>query len=454
MELQALLEDLARLEGGAFSDRLLQARLAAQPEWTAVERARHTALWRLTLENAPRHEALLAPRLRRRPRPLLRAALRLGLTLLEDGHAPHAVLSELLEAMGDRSPQERSLVNGVLRTWLREAPPLAVKAPLSATPPVAAGASTPTATAASASGEDFPPWFRELIRGLDGDAALEPAALAGLRYQLFRERGTWLRVNLSRWTPEEALQELAALGLEPAAAPECPRYLRLRRMPEDGLHALVPLTDGRLNVQDLSVWGALSLLDPPRGCRVLDLCAAPGGKALALLEADPTLRLTMVESDPGRARALERRLDGRGRLRVADGRSFGEVDWPRILLDAPCSGSGSVGHRPEILQKREPLSPRLLDLQAGLLAHAADLLAPGGRLVYSTCSLDPRENALQVQALLATRDDLKPLPALVPEGCRDEAGGWSWVPWRRRDPRLPSRPGAGGAWALALEKRT
>ncbi|MFA7331515.1 MAG: RsmB/NOP family class I SAM-dependent RNA methyltransferase [Candidatus Delongbacteria bacterium] len=430
MDLKALLEDLARLEGGGWSDRLLQARLRDESGWTGAERARHTALWRLALENAPRHAALLAPRLRQRPRPLLRAALRLGLTLLEDGHAPHAVLNELLDALQERSPQERSLVNGVLRGWLREQ---------------ALPAARPTPG-------DFPPWFLELLRSLDGEDALQPAALAGLRHQLFRERGTWLRVNLARWSPAGALAELREAGLEPVAAPECPRYLRLRSLPAGGLDALAPLQDGRLAVQDLSVWGALALLDPPPGSRVLDLCAAPGGKALALLEADPALDLTLVEAHAGRARALARRLDGRGRLVVADGREFQGEAWPRILLDAPCSGSGSVGHRPEILAKGAGATTELLTLQRELLEQAVALLAPGGRLVYSTCSLDPRENAGQLEALLARHPELVVRPELVPATFRDAAGGWSWIPWQRPGRQPAGRPGAGGAWAAAVEK--
>lgn len=434
MELSALLEDLARLEGGGWSDRILQARLASQADWNPAQRTRHTALWRLALENGPRHQAVLAPRLQRRPRPLLRAALRLGLTLLEDQHAPHAVLSELLAAMAERSPQERSLVNGVLRAWLRERE------------------ETPPSPALTPPPQDFPLWFRELVQVHEGPQALEPAALAGLRHQLFRERGTWLRVNLQRWTPEEARRELEEQGLHPVAAAECSRFLRLRRMPPEGLDRLASLQDGRLHVQDLSVWGALALLDPSPGAAVLDLCAAPGGKALALLEADPTLRLTALETQASRARALERRLAGRARVLQLDAREFDEGGWSHILLDAPCSGSGSVGHRPEILSKPHPLTPELLTLQADLLERAVRLLAPGGRLVYSTCSLDPRENGGQTRPLLARHPELKASGERVPEPFRDGDGAWSWIPWSRVGTRPAGRPGAGGAWALALDK--
>ena len=426
MELDALLEDLVRLEEGGWSDRLLQARLRAEG-WDDGRRARHTALWRLCLEGAPRHEAILAPRLRRRPRPRLRAALRLGLTLLEDNHPPHAVLDSLLRVLADAPAAERGLVNAVLRGWLRDGRP---------------------APRGSAS---LPALLLDLLPRLGEDAA--PEAVAGLWEAWRTSRRLWLRVNVARWTPEEAVAELAARGLEPAAAPEDARFVSLGKLPPGGLDALEPLADGRLHVQDLSVAGALRLLAPPRGGRLLDLCAAPGGKAMALLEADPGLDITLLELHAGRARALERRLAGRGRLLVLDALDFHEGPWERILLDAPCSGSGTAAHRPEILARAGGPEAGLLDLQRRLLAHAADLLAPGGRLVYSTCSLDPRENGEALRHLLARRTDLRVCAEDVPPGRRDADGGWAWIPWPR-GPRLPEgRPGAGGAWAVALEKK-
>jgi 16S rRNA (cytosine967-C5)-methyltransferase len=426
MELEALLQDLTRLEDGGWSDRLLQARLR-QPGWDDARRARHTALWRLCLEGAPRHQAILAPRLRRRPRPHLRAALRLGLTLLEDGHAPHAVLDSLLRAMSGSPAAERGLVNAVLRGWLRDGSPI------------------PEPAAA------LPPLLLELLPRLGEDPS--PRQVEALWDSWRSARRLWLRVNVAAWSPQEALEELTRLGLAPEAAPEDSRFISPGELPAGGLNALAPLHDGRLHVQDLSVLGALRLLDPPPGCRLLDLCAAPGGKAMALLEADPSLDLTLVELHPGRARALERRLAGRGRLLRMDARDLHEDGWERILLDAPCSGSGTAAHRPEILARGDGAGEDLLASQRQLLAHAVRLLAPGGRLVYSTCSLDPRENGGQLRDLLETRDDLLVRTDLVPEDRRDADGGWLWIPWPRATRRPAGRPGAGGAWAVAVEKR-
>jgi 16S rRNA (cytosine967-C5)-methyltransferase len=123
-----------------------------------------------------------------------------------------------------------------------------------------------------------------------------------------------------------------------------------------------------------------------------------------------------------------------------------------VLADIPCSGSGTTGHRPDVLLKTDPVQPALLALQAELLAHAATLVRPGGRLVLSTCSLDPRENGEQAAKLLECRPFLRPRPDLAPATCRDEAGGWRWLPWTRPAGRPGGRPGAGGAWALALDR--
>ena len=439
MDLRALLEDLERLEGGAFSDRLLQAR-----RLEGAERARHTALLRACLENWRRHDWVLAARLARPPRPRLRAALRLGLELLEEGRPPHAVLSGLLAALPELSAAERGLVNAVLRGLLRDNQALAPLPPPH--PPIGEEQRRDLAAALS-----LPPWFLDLVERLEGPELLSPLPLAKLRAELIHGRGLWLRVNPARWRADEALADLAERGLEPLAAPETPLFIRLGRPPREGLAALPPLADGRLRVQDLSAWGALALLDAQPGERVLDLCAAPGGKSLALLDMVPGLRLCAVEADAGRARALARRLEGRAELLVADGRALAGT-WDRVLADIPCSGSGTVGHRPDVLLKTDPVQPALLALQAELLAHAATLVRPGGRLVLSTCSLDPRENGEQAAKLLECCPFLRPRPDLAPATCRDEAGGWRWLPWTRPAGRPGGRPGAGGAWALALDR--
>ncbi len=441
MELRALLEDVERLEGGAWSDRLLQAS-HHRPGMDAAAAARHTALLRLALEEWLRHDHVLAARVRNRPRPRIHAALRLGLLLLEDGHPAHAVVDGLLKELSGLPDAERGLVNAVLRTLLRK------DLPLSPLPDPALGRDlwlTDLGMALS-----LPPWFLRLVEELEGPEALHPAWLHAMKEQLYRGRGLWVRVNVSRWSRRQALAHLRDEGLQVEEAPEHAAFLRLLAPPRGGLLKAKALQDGRLRVQDLSTAGALRLLAVEEGMRVLDLCAAPGGKSLALLDTHPGMNLCAVESDAGRARALERRLEKKARLLPMDALHFTESGWDRILLDVPCSGSGTVGHRPDILRKADPVSDAALALQGNLLRHALGLLAPGGRLVYSTCSLDHRENGALVGPIAREMGfSAQPLP--WPEA-EEQGGGWFWRPWRGL--RKAGRPGAGGAWAIALEKTT
>jgi 16S rRNA (cytosine967-C5)-methyltransferase len=135
------------------------------------------------------------------------------------------------------------------------------------------------------------------------------------------------------------------------------------------------------------------MLAPEPGMRVLDLCAAPGGKAgqLAALMDDQG-DLVCVERHAGRARALHATLDRFGascaRVVVADALEFSEGTFDRILIDPPCSGLGVLAARPDARWRaNEASAERMADGQRRMLAHAETLLAPGGRLVYSVCTI-------------------------------------------------------------------
>jgi 16S rRNA (cytosine967-C5)-methyltransferase len=153
-------------------------------------------------------------------------------------------------------------------------------------------------------------------------------------------------------------------------------------------------------------------LDPQPGERVVDLCAAPGGKTThiaALMGGDG--RIVAVEQNPGRADALRdncERMHARSVEVVVDDARSVTGTFDRVLLDAPCSNLGTLAGRPDARWRKTPEQiDELVVLQAGLLDAAADRLAPGGTLVYSTCTLSPRENEQQVAALLERRPELR-----------------------------------------------
>jgi 16S rRNA (cytosine967-C5)-methyltransferase len=151
---------------------------------------------------------------------------------------------------------------------------------------------------------------------------------------------------------------------------------------------------------------------------VLDLCAAPGGKTSQLAAAGASV--TAVERHPGRAAALRatmERVGARVEVVEADAREFAQGVYDRILLDAPCSGNGVLAGRPDARWRRTPEDVAVLAaLQAELIAHALTLRAPGGRLVYSVCTLTPAENEEAVTAAGARAlEELRTWP--------DERGG-------------------------------
>lgn len=165
---------------------------------------------------------------------------------------------------------------------------------------------------------------------------------------------------------------------------------------------------GAFWVQDAAAALPARLLLPASDC--LDLCAAPGGKTLQL--AAQGVHVTALDRSAARLERLKDNLARTGlaaEIVVGDALIFRpERPVSHILLDAPCSASGTARRHPDVLWAKKPGDiERLAALQAKLLAHAADLLAPGGRLVYCVCSLEPEEGEQQIEALLAARPDFR-----------------------------------------------
>ena len=295
--------------------------------------------------------------------------------------APHTVVDQAVIAAGELAGGVfKGLVNGVLRNFLRQRTEL---------------------LAAMAQDEEavfqHPRWWLARLRRAYRDdwqaivaAGNEPPPMT-------------LRVNLRRGTVADYLGRLAAAGL-PARPVGHAGLVLERAVPVD---ALPGFFDGLVSVQDAGAQRAAELLAPAAGARVLDACAAPGGKTAHLLES-ADLDLVALDIDAGRTRRIEenlQRLGLRAEVKAADcsdikhwwdGRPF-----DAILADVPCSASGVVRRHPDIKRlRRESDIRRLVHAQAQILDDLWTVLKPGGRLLYATCSVFPEENGAQIDAFL------------------------------------------------------
>lgn len=376
---------------------VLPARLARLPD--ARDRALLEALLFESCRWLGRHRALLAQLMDRPPgsdRARVEALLLIGLTQLDILQLPpHAVVSATAEvARVWRQPGIVGLVNAVLRRWLREH-----------------GRLEDRLQEDEEARWSHPRWLIEALLQDWGPCRAEATLEAGNR-----AAPTWLRLHPRAGSRDEVLAQWAAQGIAAVPGPEgWPRALRLEGVgsPE----RLPGWEEGWLAVQDAAAQAVAGMLTVQPGMRVLDACAAPGGKAAALLEAEPAIELLALDRDPdrlARMRAGMARLGHRVQLRCADagepaawwdGRPF-DV----IVLDAPCSATGVIRRQPDIKWHRRPSDlEALCAAQARLLDALWPLLAPGGRLLYTTCSVLARENRAQVEAFLARRPDAEAL---------------------------------------------
>jgi len=261
----------------------------------------------------------------------------------------------------------------------------------------------------------------------------------------FGERGPLsLRVNTCRITVQDALHALADAGLQPAPAAVHPGCLLL----EGGDPTSFPgWSEGWFAVQDQASAFVADTLDVRPGHRVLDACAAPGGKT-AFLACAAGDEGSVVAGDihPARVTLIRRqcgRLGVRADLLVQDAtRPAVRPPFDRILVDAPCSGIGAARRRPELLwrPRREELS-RLARLQVAIMASVAELLAPGGRLVYSVCTFPRAETDAVCDTILRRRRDLRPIETPGPDGAAERHRLW------------PHRQGTDGMFVAAFERQ-
>jgi 16S rRNA (cytosine967-C5)-methyltransferase len=195
--------------------------------------------------------------------------------------------------------------------------------------------------------------------------------------------------------------------------------------------------EGAWWVQDAAAALPALLLGDVRGLRVADLCAAPGGKTAQL--AARGAQVTAADLSASRLRRLQEnmaRLDLKAEMVQADaaGWSPGQL-FDAVLLDAPCSATGTIRRNPDIpYLKTEADIAALSAVQARLLGHALSLLKPGGKLVFSTCSLEAEEGEAQIERLLALRPDAAPVPVRageldIPPECVTPAGMLRTLPF-------------------------
>lgn len=238
-----------------------------------------------------------------------------------------------------------------------------------------------------------------------------------------------IRLNLGRCPRSRYVQELAGAGIpsRPSALTES----GLRLETAVNVQVLPGFERGLVTVQDLAAQLAAPLLDAHPGHRVLDACAAPGGKATHVLELCPEIaELVAVDRGADRVDLLARTLK---RLQLSatiiDGDASAPGQWwdgrqfDRILLDAPCSATGVIRRHPDIkVLRQESQLPRLEQLQSGLLQGLWPLLAQGGRLLYVTCSLLRRENDWQIENFTARHKDVRVIPVNAPWGIATARG--------------------------------
>lgn len=362
-------------EQGAYADRALHG------EAQGLEPRERALATRLAFGTVQRRGSLdwIITQLARPPAdldPPVTAALRLGLyqLLFLDGIAEHAAVDTSVELCKQAAPGGGfKLVNAVLRRAQREPP----KLPSDETP------------AGAAVRHSYPRWLAE--RWFE---ELGPERARALMAAGNRPAELALRVNTLVAQPEDVA---AQLGVPTHPAPELPEGLVVDGPFDAHGHPL--WAQGAYMPQSRAAMHVARAVDPQPGERVLDLCAAPGGKTthLAALMGGGG-QVVAVERHAGRARALSetaRRMGaGNVRVEVGDARTRPRTErFDRVLLDPPCSGLGTVQGHPDIRWRAAPdRTARMAAEQRELLEAAAALLVPGGRLVYSTCTLLRAEN--------------------------------------------------------------
>ncbi|NBE07136.1 RsmB/NOP family class I SAM-dependent RNA methyltransferase [Paragemmobacter ruber] len=359
------------LLGAVLGEGRLMAQVLADPQGPLAglppgDRARAQRLALAVLRHVEPADQVLAPHLRKSPPRLVRDAMRLAVVEIALGGAAHGAVNAAVEIVrrGKRTAPFAGLVNAVLRKVPAD--------PFAGLPP-----------------QRMPRWLRQPLvhaYGRDGVTAME--AVQAMTPPLD------LTLRAGAEAPEGAVLPTGTLRLE-----------------EKGqVSALPGYAAGGWWVQDAAAALAVGLLAPQAGERVLDLCAAPGGKTLQLAAAGAAV--TAVDLSEPRMARLRENLSRCGL--AADLITADALEWQpdqafdAVLLDAPCSATGTIRRHPDLpFVKDGSELPALVELQARLLDRALGMVRPGGRVVFCTCSLLPDEGEGQLAAALARHPGLR-----------------------------------------------
>jgi 16S rRNA (cytosine967-C5)-methyltransferase len=409
------------IEEGAYSNRTLPAALSRsglepRDRAFAMEITFGTLRRRLPLDAAIERAA---GRPLDRMTPVARNALRIGAyQLLDADVAPHAAVSTTVDLVGGR---ERGFVNAVLR---RIASMPAINDP---------GADA----AAISSRTGLARWAVDELSAVVGDEASQAAAALAARAPLS------LRVIGGAPKVPATLEELRASNLEAEVGAVDPACVLLRGGDPRAIDAF---RDGRVTVQDQASAFVTRLVDASSGDRVYDVCAAPGGKALHLVElVGPSGRVLATDRSSARIGLVAgsaARTGLRPWLAVHDATAPAVTGvFDGVLVDAPCSGIGSARRRPELLWRvpKQELT-RLSALQLAIASAAVERVRPGGRFVYAVCTFTRAETDAVCDALLRGRSDLEPLRTPGPDGPQMRHRLW------------PHRHGCDGMFAAAFRR--
>ena len=398
-------------EGRLLSDCL---NAGALDRLSPPDRARAQRLATDTLRGLERADRLLQKHLRKPPPLAVRNALRLATVELAGGAAAHGVVNAMVQIVGRhrRHGQLKGLVNAVLRKVAEQVPDAwnALRVPR------------------------LPKWLRSPLAdawGGDAVAAMEIAHFAGAPLDIT------LKPDATPDLPEAAVLPTGSLRLRNAGQ----------------VSALNGFGDGQWWVQDAAAAVPARILAVRPGENVLDMCAAPGGKTLQMASAGANVTALDIS-----AQRVERIRDNLARTGLTATIVVGDAlehtgQYDAVLLDAPCSATGTIRRHPDLPYARDGSEfAALIELQQKMLAHGWSLVRPGGRLVYCTCSLLPDEGEVQIEDTLERHPDMTAdRDALMVPGVEK-----AWVSaeggLRLRPDFWPERGGMDGFYAACLRK--